>query len=219
MHRGRYGAGALRETHDDGGVREGAAHRPAALRRSLRFVVSALPHDGQAGLSAARRGCAPCGALRVREVRHRSARGAGAGQALRRGGGAHLSDMYGRRRAAGTHCGGCRCAAVHERRADSARPAPQGFRRGGRSAGGIFGGGVRRIGRRTRRRCGGVAAARAFRMVCLSFSLSVSNLVCLGGSPVAAWEAFSLSSAACPFRFAQYSRSVTRFLLPFSKSI
>ena len=61
-------------------------------------------------------GALPCGALRVREVRHRSARGAGAGQALRRGGGAHLSDMYGRRRAAGTHCGGCRCAAVHERR-------------------------------------------------------------------------------------------------------
>ena len=63
------------------------------------------------------------------------------------------------------------------------------------------------------------AEDRAARIVRRNFSLSVSNLVCLGGSPVAAWEAFSLSSAACPFRFAQYSRSVTRFLLPFSKSI
>ena len=63
------------------------------------------------------------------------------------------------------------------------------------------------------------AEDRAARIVRRSFSLSVSNFVTLGGSPAAAWEAFSLSSAACPFRFAQYSRSVTRFLLPFSKSI
>ncbi len=32
-------------------------------------------------------------------------------------------------------------------------------------------------------------------------------------------KVLSESSAACPSRFAQYSRSVTRFLLPFSKSI
>ena len=63
------------------------------------------------------------------------------------------------------------------------------------------------------------AEDRAVRIVRRSFSLSVSNFVSLGGSPVAAREAFSLSSAACPFRFAQYSRSVTRFLLPLSKSI
>ena len=63
------------------------------------------------------------------------------------------------------------------------------------------------------------AADRAVRIVRRSFSLSVSNFVSLGGSPVAVGEAFSLSSAACPFRFAQYSRSVTRFLLPCSKSI
>ena len=31
--------------------------------------------------------------------------------------------------------------------------------------------------------------------------------------------AFCLSSAACPFFCAQYSRSVTRFLLPFKRSI
>ena len=49
--------------------------------------------------------------------------------------------------------------------------------------------------------------------------IMAGKLVCLGGSPAVAREAFSLSSAACPFRFAQYSRSVMRFLLPFSKSI
>ena len=64
-----------------------------------------------------------------------------------------------------------------------------------------------------------LAEDRAARIVRLNFSLSVSNFVSLGGSPVAAREAFSLSSAACPFRFAQYSRSVMRFLLPCNKSI
>ena len=64
-----------------------------------------------------------------------------------------------------------------------------------------------------------MAEDRAARITLRSFSLSVSNFVSLGGSPLAAREAFSLSSAACPFRFTQYSRSVTRFLLPFSKSI
>ena len=63
------------------------------------------------------------------------------------------------------------------------------------------------------------AEDRAARIVRLNFSLSVSNFVSLGGSPVAARKAFSLSSAACPFRFAQYSRSVMRFLLPCKRSI
>ena len=63
------------------------------------------------------------------------------------------------------------------------------------------------------------AVARAFRMVCRSFSLFVSNLVCRGVIPPAIMGAFCLSSAACPFFCAQYSRSVTRFLLPFRRSI
>ena len=63
------------------------------------------------------------------------------------------------------------------------------------------------------------AEDRAVRIVRRSFSLSVSNFVSLDGSPAAAREAFSLSSAACPFRFAQYSRSVMQFLLPCNKSI
>ena len=56
-------------------------------------------------------------------------------------------------------------------------------------------------------------------MVCRSFSLFVSNLVCRGVIPPAIMGAFCLSSAACPFFCAQYSRSVTRFLLPFKRSI
>ena len=63
------------------------------------------------------------------------------------------------------------------------------------------------------------AVARAFRMVCRSFSLFVSNLVCRGVIPPAIMGAFCLSSAACPFFCAQYSRSVTRFLLPFKRAI
>ena len=55
--------------------------------------------------------------------------------------------------------------------------------------------------------------------VCRSFSLFVSNLVCRGVIPPAIMGAFCLSSAACPFFCAQYSRSVTRFLLPFKRSI
>ena len=39
------------------------------------------------------------------------------------------------------------------------------------------------------------------------------------GEYVAIMGAFCLSSAACPFFCAQYSRSVTRFLLPFKRSI
>ena len=64
-----------------------------------------------------------------------------------------------------------------------------------------------------------VASLMAFRMVCRSFALSVSNLVCFTGCPSAARVAFSLSSLACPFFCAQYSRSVMRFLLPWSRSI
>ncbi|GFI11304.1 hypothetical protein IMSAGC007_03777 [Lachnospiraceae bacterium] len=64
-----------------------------------------------------------------------------------------------------------------------------------------------------------IAEDRAVRITLRNRSLSVSNFVTLGGSPAAAREALSLSSAACPFRFAQYSRSVTRFLLPCNKSI
>ena len=64
-----------------------------------------------------------------------------------------------------------------------------------------------------------VAADSAARMVCRSFSLFVSNLVCRGVIPSAIMGAFCLSSAACPFFCAQYSRSVTRFLLPFKRSI
>ena len=63
------------------------------------------------------------------------------------------------------------------------------------------------------------AVARAFRMVCRSFSLFVSNWVCRGVIPSAIMGAFCLSSAACPFFCAQYSRSVMRFLLPFKRSI
>ena len=63
------------------------------------------------------------------------------------------------------------------------------------------------------------AADSAARMVCRSFSLFVSNLVCRGVIPPAIMGAFCLSSAACPFFCAQYSRSVTRFLLPFKRSI
>ena len=43
------------------------------------------------------------------------------------------------------------------------------------------------------------AADSAARMVCRSFSLFVSNLVCRGVIPPAIMGAFCLSSAACPF--------------------